>query len=247
MPPCAYVFDAEGTQHVDYVGMDGHIHELWWDDDGWHHHDLTNASGAPVSEFASPAAYVVPASRTQHVDFIGADGHIHELKWEQGSWTHGQLTDQVVIPPTSLAAYFFQARGTEHVAYLDSAAHVQELCRDAGGWHQTDLTDATESNPIFGGFVYAYPFEGQATRHVNCVAGAGHVHDFWWNDDGWQYIDLTAITLSPLSDFVAPTGYAFASESTLHVNYIGITDGHIHELWWRHETRWNPGGPVLFK
>jgi hypothetical protein len=28
--PSGYVFDAQGTQHVVYRGVDGHIHELWW-------------------------------------------------------------------------------------------------------------------------------------------------------------------------------------------------------------------------
>jgi hypothetical protein len=28
--PVGYMFDAQGTQHVDCRGLDGHIHELWW-------------------------------------------------------------------------------------------------------------------------------------------------------------------------------------------------------------------------
>ena len=39
------MFNAQGTQHVDYRGTDNHIHELWWDTDGWHHDDLTDAAG----------------------------------------------------------------------------------------------------------------------------------------------------------------------------------------------------------
>ena len=29
-PPAGYVFDAQGTQHVVYVGLDSHLYELWW-------------------------------------------------------------------------------------------------------------------------------------------------------------------------------------------------------------------------
>ena len=29
--PVGYVFDAQGTQHVNYEGNNGHIYELWWD------------------------------------------------------------------------------------------------------------------------------------------------------------------------------------------------------------------------
>ena len=28
--PAGYVFDAQGTQHVVYVGLDSHLDELWW-------------------------------------------------------------------------------------------------------------------------------------------------------------------------------------------------------------------------
>ena len=29
-PIAAYVFDAQATQHVVYVGLDSHVYELWW-------------------------------------------------------------------------------------------------------------------------------------------------------------------------------------------------------------------------
>ena len=28
--PISYVFDAQATQHVVYVGLDSHVYELWW-------------------------------------------------------------------------------------------------------------------------------------------------------------------------------------------------------------------------
>jgi hypothetical protein len=46
--PTGYVFDAQGTQHVVYLGLDGHIVELWWESNGWHYNDLTAAIGAPL-------------------------------------------------------------------------------------------------------------------------------------------------------------------------------------------------------
>ena len=74
------MFDAQGTQHVVYRGTDGHIHELWWDNAGWHHNDLTAAAGAPAS-VSDPAGYMFDAQGTQHVIYRGADSHIHELWW----------------------------------------------------------------------------------------------------------------------------------------------------------------------
>ena len=48
--PTGYAFDAYGTRHVTYVGIDRHVHELWWNISGWHHKDLTVAAGAPDAQ-----------------------------------------------------------------------------------------------------------------------------------------------------------------------------------------------------
>jgi hypothetical protein len=90
------VFDAQDTQHVVYQGLgadpftgDGHIHELWWDSNGWHHNDLTAATGAPLANgfgeplgaYDYPMGYGFVAQRTQHVVYQATDSHIIELYW----------------------------------------------------------------------------------------------------------------------------------------------------------------------
>jgi hypothetical protein len=52
------VFDAQGTQHVVYGGADRHVHELWWNTHGWHHHDLSAATGAPRRAATPPGQRV---------------------------------------------------------------------------------------------------------------------------------------------------------------------------------------------
>ena len=47
-----YVFDAQGTQHVAYIGVDSHVHELWWNTSGWHH----LASRRPTGEIGQGAS-----------------------------------------------------------------------------------------------------------------------------------------------------------------------------------------------
>jgi hypothetical protein len=44
--PCAFVFDADGTQHVDYVASDRQINEFWWQSGDWHHNNLGAAANA---------------------------------------------------------------------------------------------------------------------------------------------------------------------------------------------------------
>ena len=78
--PTGYVFDYEETQHVDHLGTDGHIHELWWDSHGWHHDDLTAATGAPPA-ISNPSGYPFAHQGTQHVVYTAADHHVTELYW----------------------------------------------------------------------------------------------------------------------------------------------------------------------
>jgi hypothetical protein len=74
------MFVTQGTQHVDYRGSDTHIHELWWDSNGWHTNDLTASTGATAAA-GDPAGYMFDAQDTQHVVYRGNDNHIHELWW----------------------------------------------------------------------------------------------------------------------------------------------------------------------
>ena len=100
-----YVFSGEGTQHVDYVGTDRHVHELWWNAAGWHHNDLTASTGAaPATLGTSPACYAFEAqmfqpSPTQHVMFCGADSFIHELWWDASGWHYNDSHRRTRVHP----------------------------------------------------------------------------------------------------------------------------------------------------
>jgi hypothetical protein len=79
--PTGYMFDAQGTQHVNYRGTDGHVYELWWEPvGGWHVADLTAVTGAAAAS-GDPTGYMFDAQGTQHVNYRGTDGHVYELWW----------------------------------------------------------------------------------------------------------------------------------------------------------------------
>jgi hypothetical protein len=78
----AYAFEAQRTRHIDYLDVLGHVHELWWNSDGWHNNDLTNAADCPSADQAPLTSYIFVAQGTQHVDYIDLDHlHIVELSW----------------------------------------------------------------------------------------------------------------------------------------------------------------------
>ena len=200
--PAAYVFRAQGTEHVVYRGFDDHVHELWKDASGWHHSDLTAVTGAPAAAGA-PAGYVFEAQGTQHVMYRSGDGHVHELWWEAtGGWHHGDLT-AVTGAPTAAgdpAAYVFDAQGTQtqHVMYRSGNGHIHELWWDAtNGWGSGDLTTVTGA-PTAAGDPAGYVFDAEGSQHVIYRAGNGHLYELWWTAaQGWNQCDLTAAAGSP--------------------------------------------------
>jgi hypothetical protein len=239
--PTAYIFASNGTQHVLYEGQgdDGHVHELYWDSDGWHPHDLTDATGAPLA-LSVPTGYEFYAEGTQHVVYLGRDRHIHELWWANSSngWQSGDLTAVTGAPVADSApsAYMFDSEGTQHVIFQGTDSHIHELWWDSTGWHHNDLTAATGA-PLASDEPTGYVFRSQSTQHVNYRGTDGHIHELWWEPSGWQHFNLTAATGAPLAYAgFRPTGYGFDAQATQpaatqHVDYVG-TDSHIHELWW---------------
>jgi hypothetical protein len=255
--PWAYVFAAQGTQHIVYLGFgangqgtDGHIHELYWDGQ-WHHNDLTAATGAPMA-YTPPLGYAFETQRTQHVFYVSG-GDIHELWWDSNGWHYNDLTVAASAPTHGigdLRSYVFAAQGTQHVFYLATGnigqggdGHVHELYWDSGGWHHNDLTAAAgaplASQPT------GYVFDAQGTQHVvyqglgaDPYTGDGHIHELYW-DGRWHHNDLTVAARAPLAwgasqplgAYDYPMGYGFVAQGTQHVVYRAI-DSHIIELYW---------------
>ena len=148
---------------MDYVGNDGHVHELRWDEDGWHHHDLTGASGTATAAPQSPAGYASFGGNTQHVNYLGTDGFIHELEWNG-----------------VLCAYPFPVTCTRQLACTNAEGRIHHLWWDEGVWHHEDLSNTgaplSDFAPLSG-----YAFNSQRTQHVIYAEIEGlHVYELWW-------------------------------------------------------------------
>jgi hypothetical protein len=230
--PTGYVFGPFGTQHVTYLGIDQHIHELRWDNKGWHHNDLTNATSSPQG-INTAIGYVYHC--TQHVIYFGTG--VDGLWWDSHGWHYQDLL--TAAGATGLAftgrpiGYAFTSQRTQHVNFPDLNGDIQEFWRDSSGWHHNNLTSAAGA-PKSGANPTGYVFAAQGTQHVNYVGTDSHVYELWWDSNGWHYNDLTTATGAPLAQTNRiAAGYVFPAQGTQHVNYIG-TDNHIHELWWDH-------------
>jgi len=238
----SYAFENQNTQHVNYLGTDQHIHELWWSFRGWHTNDLTSAAGgAPLPATGSAlSSYAFENQNTQHVIYLGADQHVYELLWDSSAWHANDLTSAaggatLAATGSALSSYAFENQNTRHVNYLGTDQHIYELWWDSTGWHANDLTSAAGGAPLAatGSALSSYAFEKQGTRHVIYLGADQHVYELRWDSSGWHANDLTsAAGGAPLAATgSALSSYAFENQNTQHVSYLG-TDQHVHELWW---------------
>jgi len=90
MALCAYQ-TSNNYEHVIYVGLDNHVHELIYTGQ-WRHNDLTTAAkGAPPAAPGSALAGYQTSNNNEHVIFKGANNHVYELVYT-GQWACNDLT-----------------------------------------------------------------------------------------------------------------------------------------------------------
>ena len=127
-----YVSSFNQQQHINYIGTDGHLHELVYDG-RWKHNNLTQEAG--VSGLSLPRngpplnGYATDFNQQQHVNYIGLDGHLHELFYT-GQWQHNDLTNASGLfsqPFGGLAGFETAFNRQEHVFYIGGDNHVHEL------------------------------------------------------------------------------------------------------------------------
>jgi hypothetical protein len=121
-------------EHVVYVDSQGHVQELYYLGSGsWHDNDLTNQAHAAVAARDAITGYATPWNSQEHVNYLDAQGHIHELYYlGSGSWQPNDLS--VLAKATAfpaarnvLCGYVTSWNSQQHVNYVDAQGHIHEL------------------------------------------------------------------------------------------------------------------------
>jgi len=100
----AYGWDSDKTKQVAFVTADGHIHELYVSVGGnWQTIDLTQTAGSVPANIESPiVGYSWDYAKTKQVDFVSADGHVHEISVSTTrGWGDSDLTALTNAPATT--------------------------------------------------------------------------------------------------------------------------------------------------
>ena len=231
---------AGGGRHVDFVDAQGHVRELYCGPGaaGWSSFDLTAETNAPTAVVGGGLDSYPGPDGSQHVNFLDADGHVHELYFNPATqnWACFDLTAQtsgsIAFPFSRLSGYW-AADSTQHIYYSDLAGGVHELYFNptTRRWYCVDLTALTSARPAsvmaglsgYGG--------GAATRHVAYVDITGHVHEFFFNpmSRAWTSTDLTALTIAPRASVFSQVAAYPGPDGSRHVSYLDDA-GHITAL-----------------
>lgn len=140
----AWSWALEGSRHCAYRSADGSIHE-WLQlpaSSAWRHADLSAQTQAPPAA-ADPIGYA-PADH-EHVLYLGADGHVHELCFDGDRWIHHDLTLAAGAPAASgrPGGGYLGGRHTVLFRGVDGFLHLLRLRRD---WRHQILTDLGPSS-----------------------------------------------------------------------------------------------------
>jgi hypothetical protein len=246
-------------QHVNYIGEDDHVHELFFDGSTWHDNDLFKLAGIPQASVAINSAldsYAGP-DQQQHVNYIGQGGVVNELFFDGNSWHSNDLFELAGNIPGSFLGPIYNALNgyagpnqQQHVNWVDGNGHVRELFFDGSTWHDNDLF----KSPISAGELpsnaaanistsalhgYAGPNQQQHVHYIG--ATDSHVHELFFDGSTWHDNDLFKLAGNPQAQVVAINSalYSYLGPETSlpilppvvqqHVNYV-TPDGHAHEL-----------------
>ena len=257
-PLAGYATEYNSQQHVNYFDTSGNVHELFFDGSGWKHNNLTaiTAGSPPQAVAGSPlAGYATEYNSQEHVNFLDADGNVHELYFDGHSWKHNNLTaitagsPPPAAPGSRLAGYATEYNSQEHVNFLDPDGNVHELYFDGHSWKHNNLSAISFGTPppaVAGSPLVGYATEFNSQQHVNFLDGVGNVHELYFDGSRWQHNNLTALayllsakTTSPIrTSGQALDGYATEFNSQQHVSFLD-RGGHVRELYYDDDGHWH--------
>jgi hypothetical protein len=242
--PLNSYWGSDSSQHVNYIGTDGHLHELYIapGSSGWVDHDLTALTDTvgPVGD--SPLVGYWGSDGSQHVVYIdNTDGHVQELSIAPGSsgWMHHDLTvlAGAALPngDSALVGYW-GSDGSQHVNFVAGDEHVHELYRAPGsrGWEDNDLTKL--AGGVASGINRLDGYWGSDdSQHVNFTASGvinGDIHELYISPGtaGWLDNNLTKLAGAVATASESPLDGYWGTDNSQHVNFIGV-DGHVHEFY----------------
>lgn len=180
--PLAGYIGSDGSIHVNFIGTDSHVHELYFTG-RWTDNDLTALSKGQGAVAGSALVGYWGADNSVHVDFISADQHIHELFFDpqSGHWNDNDLTvasnGSTAAPGSGLVGYIGDG-SSQYIDFIGADHHVHELFFTGTNWNDNDLTTAAKSVlPDTGSGIAGYIVNGK--EHIDFIGTDHHIYEIF--------------------------------------------------------------------
>jgi hypothetical protein len=222
-------FTTTPAVHVYYMELADfyhqHIHQMFnTNGSNWQDQDLTNLTGGASGNVGIPfqmAGFNI--GNFQYVYFLSDAAHIHELVYNNSSWSDEDLT---ALTKTStgynncyIAALVIPGTKKMRVYYVTPKLHLSQLASTNNKkWTNSDLTKKTKG-PVPTPYNQIIAFTSGPKNQVNVYYGSGTDVNrlFQPTPTTWSNEDLTVLTNGgTLDDF----GSAFAGFSLQNNQYV---------------------------
>jgi hypothetical protein len=196
--------DTTYPEHVFFQDANNHIHELWSGSNAaWHDSDLTAASnGSTAAAGSTLTGFYWNETYPEHVFFLDASGHVHEL-WSDSSavWHDHDLTQLTgsgaqVYAASGMTSFFESGSYPEHVIYqngtestnANGGGTIHEMrLSSTGVWQDQNLTALTTA-PLLSTltFISGFATSDSNPEHAFYVDSQGSVHELWFGNSTWH-------------------------------------------------------------
>src|SRR6516225_5155238 len=235
---------SDNSQHVNFIGLDGHVHELYsWPCANWVDNDLTELALAQSPAVQSDLSGYWQNDDSVHVFYCGAgtDNHVYQLRIFPGGpgWVWEDLTSLAdgIVPEVSRALNgYWGTDNSQHVNYIGSGTHIHELCRASGAsptdWTDNDLTAMAGAVPPHSNTALVSYWGSDSSQHVFFIGTDGDIHELFIvpGGPGWGQHDLTKVGHAVAPNIGTALDMYSGTDGSRHINFFGV-DGHVHELY----------------
>ena len=185
--------------HVYYQGSNYHeVRQLFFNGTSWSDEDLSAETGTDGSIAGFWAGFSV--GNYQYLFYCDLDSDLHEMYYDNITWTDVDLTQQVGAPRLGgvvpIAAFVVPGTGTIEVLYIDTGDELIQISSpDNVFWNQEDLTTLTQADLADpDNTVVAFATTPNNQLHVYYVSLlTSHVNQFFFNGSSWSnprsYVD----------------------------------------------------------
>src|SRR5579871_6275001 len=173
-----------------------HVHRLYYNNSNWVDQDLTALTGGGIAvPFGAIAAFYTTPNQQLHVYFVDTNSHVHQLFYNNTSWTDNDLTAFTGGPaaqPFGIAG--FAIGNLQYVFYVSTDSHVHELNYNNADWTDQDLTALVGGNTASAAPLVAFATKPNNQFHVYYQdLNTMHEYQLYFNGTSWTYQDLSSI------------------------------------------------------